>query len=469
MALTEKDLKHLPEDGIDSENPGKYRNLLNDLQGNILKGHGRDHSVHLFLQFKPEQVEVVKQWIQNFAQTYITSAKKQSDEAFKYRQKGIPGQVFGNFFLSRHGYEYLEIEPFQIPGDKPFRMGMKNEEIRTSLGDPKIETWDIGFQNEIHALILLADDDIIDLLQIVNQMTQELRLIAEIVHREDGFILRNQSGQIIEHFGFVDGVSQPLFMKRDVVKERVNNCDFDKWDPKAPLDSILVEDPNGNTKDSYGSYLVYRKLEQNVKAFREDQRKLAQKLNIQENLAGALIVGRFPDGTPVTLSDIPTYAVTPTNNFNYDNDLAATKCPFHSHTRKTNPRGDTARLLTADAHFDEAFKEEKGHRITRRAVSYGENNPNKEPVLGSGLLFLCFQSNIENQFNFIQSRWANPQNFVQVNTGPDPLIGQPSGTQKWPKKWGEPETEEYNFKLWINMKGGEYFFAPSISFLKTLA
>lgn len=469
MALTETDLKNLPEDGIDTENPGKYLGLLNDLQGNILKGHGRDYSVHLFLEFKLDQVQEVKEWIQSFALEYITSAQKQADEAFNYRHKGIPGEIFANFFLSRHGYEYLEIEPFQIPGDQPFRMGMKNGEIISFLGDPPVKKWETGFQNEIHALLLVADDDIVDLLQFVNKITQNLRRIAEIIHREDGFILRNKAGQIIEHFGFVDGVSQPLFMKRDIVHERVNNCDFDKWDPKAPLDSILVKDPNGRTEDSYGSYLVYRKLEQNVKAFREDQRQLAQKLQIQENLAGALIVGRFYDGTPVTLSDVPTYAVTPTNNFNYDHDQAATKCPFHAHTRKTNPRGDTARLLTTDSPFDEGLKEEKGHRITRRAVSYGENNPENEPETDSGLLFLCFQANIENQFNFIQARWANPKNFVEVNVGPDPLIGQPSGTQQWPKKWGEPETEPYDFKLWINMKGGEYFFAPSISFLQTLA
>ncbi|ACK67123.1 peroxidase [Rippkaea orientalis PCC 8801] len=470
MALTEEDLKQLPEEGIDPENSGKYQTLIEDLQGNILKGHGRDYSVHLFLQWKPEHINEAKQWLKTFTQTYVKSAKKQSDEAVRYRQEGLSGGVFGNVFLSRKGYEVLGFEPFQIPFDQPFRMGMKSNDIRSSLADPEVKDWEKGYQNDLHALILVADDDIIDLLQMVNQISQELRLVAEIVHREDGFILRNKAGQIIEHFGFVDGVSQPLFIKRDIVKAQTNDGNFSQWDSRAGLDIILVKDPNGQTEDSYGSYLVYRKLEQNVKGFREDQRNLAQRLNIKDDLAGALVVGRFYDGTPVTKSDIPTYAVTPTNNFNYDEDIAATKCPFHAHIRKTNPRGDTGRVESSPG-FDESLTIEKNHRIARRAISYGENDPTKEPETGSGLLFLCFQADIENQFNFIQTRWANADRFVKVGVGLDPLIGQGQSAidPEWPTKWGESETQEYHFKLWVTMKGGEYFFAPSISSLTNLA
>ena len=436
MALTEEDLKNIPETGIDPENAGKYQVLLEDLQGNILKGHGRDYSVHLFLQWKPETFEAAKGWIQTFTQTYVTSAQQQADEALRYRQQGIPGEVFANFFLTRKGYESLGFSGFQIPFDGPFRNGMKDANLLSLLGDdPTREKWEAGFQKEIHSLLLIADDNLINLLQTVNQISQELREFAVIIHREDAFILRNKAGQVIEHFGFVDGVSQPLFIKRDIVKAQTNDCNFSQWDPRAPLDILLVKDQNGKTEDSYGSYLVYRKLEQDVKSFREDQQKLAQTLNISNDLAGAFVMGRFTDGTPVTKSDIPTYAVTPTNNFNYDADVAATKCPFHAHIRKTNPRGDTGRVESSPG-FDEALAVEKNHRIARRAMSYGENDYTQTPETGSGLLFLCFQSDIENQFNFIQSRWSNPNRFVQVGVGPDPVIGQPKGTQKFPKKWG---------------------------------
>ncbi len=467
MTLTTADLKNLPETGIDPENPGKYQALLADLQGNILKGHGREHSVHLFVQWKSDQIPGAKEWLRAFTQTYVTSAQKQSDEAIAYKHQGVGGDLFANVFLTRRGYEAFGFTPFQVPKDQPFTMGMKNEQIRGFLGDPKVEKWESGYQEEIHALILMADDHINELLQTVNFVTAKLRQVGIILHREDGFVLRNNANQAIEHFGFVDGVSQPLFLKRDIERAKANGSDFSKWDPRASLDLVLVKDPNGKTEDSYGSYLVYRKLEQNVKAFREDQRQLAQKLNIDYDLAGALIMGRFADGTPVTESATPTNPANPPTNFNYDADVKASKCPFHAHIRKTNPRGDTGRVESSPG-FEEALAIEKSHQIARRAISYGENDLTNAPERGSGLLFLCFQANIENQFNFMQARWANPNHFVQVGTGPDPVIGQPEGTQKYPKQWGKAETEDYKFKLWAFMQGGEYFFAPSISFLSNL-
>ena len=162
MALTEEDLKNVPENGIDPENPGKYQELLEDLQGNILKGHGRDHSVHLFLQWKSGKVTEAKKWIQNFAHIYVKSAKQQANQALRYRQAGIKGDVFANFLLTRHGYEALEFKPFQVPKNQPFTMGMKNEQIRRELlKDPEVEEWEAGFQEEIHALLLIADDDLV--------------------------------------------------------------------------------------------------------------------------------------------------------------------------------------------------------------------------------------------------------------------------------------------------------------------
>jgi Dyp-type peroxidase family len=459
MALTENDLQNLPEDGIDFENPGKYQGLLADLQGNIIKASARDYSVHLFVQWKADKILEAKKWIKNFAETHITSAKKQAEEALLHK-KGISSNVFANFLLTRQGYEILGFAAVTIPKDQPFTMGMKNQQIRESLGDPAISEWEEGYQDNIHTLLLIGDDDVIRLLQFINQITTSLRQVAVVLHREDGFLLKNKSGQVIEHFGFVDGVSQPLFTKRDIIKAKEADHDFNKWDPRSPLSLVLVKDPNGKTDDSYGSYLVYRKLEQNVKAFHEDKQKLAKQLNINEDLAGAFAVGRFPDGTPVTQSNVPASS---TNNFNFDEDVEANKCPFHAHIRKTNPRGDTARK------FNVSLQEEKGHQIVRRAFSYGDNNHDNKSETGSGLLFLCFQADIENQFNFMQVRWANADKFVQVGVGADPLIGKESiVSQKWPTQWGSNNTQEYNFKLWVKMKGGEYFFAPSISSLSGL-
>lgn len=473
MALTEEELQEIPAEGIDPTNPGKYADLLSDLQGNILKGHGRDYAVHLFLQFKPDQTDALKQWIKNFA-SQVTSAQKQSNEAQIYRTNKLKGittesDPFINFLLTCRGYEALGFAPYQIPGNEPFRFGMKNNSIKNLLRDPAVEEWETGFQQEIHALLIIANDNLVELLQTANHITQELYLFAQVVHREDGFVLRNETQEPIEHFGFADGVSQPLFLKQDVRKADLRDS-FANWDPRAPLSLILAQDPNGKLEDSYGSYLVYRKLEQDVPAFLSAEQLLAEKLNIDRELAGALIMGRFRDGTPVTLSDIPA---TITNDFNYSSDVTATKCPFHAHIRKSNPRGDTGRVPSSGVTEEQALETEKNHRIARRGINFGACDHTQAESTGSGLLFLCFQADITNQFNFIQASWSNINNFVQVNVGPDPVIAQTvpgaERKQKWPLKWGEPETtDQFDFQLWVHMKGGEYFFAPSISFLKEL-
>ncbi|MCC5669918.1 Dyp-type peroxidase [Nostoc sp. CHAB 5784] len=468
MALTEEDLQIVPKDGIDPTKPGKYETLLSDLQGNILKGHGRDYAVHLFLQFKPGQTDALKEWIQNFANR-VTSAQKQSNEAERYRREKIKGDPFVNFLLSRKGYESLGFEPYQIPGNEPFRFGMKNDSVKNLLRDPAVEDWEPGFQDEIHALLLIADDNLVELLQTVNQITRELYRLAQIVHREDGFVLRNEFKQPIEHFGFVDGVSQPLFLKQDVRKAYLRDG-FEEWDARAPLSIILAKDPNGKLDDSYGSYLVYRKLEQDVEGFLSAEQFLTEKLGIDKELAGALMMGRFRDGTPLTLSEIPA---TVTNDFNYDLDRTGTKCPFHAHIRKSNPRGDTGHVESSGVTESQSLDTERNHRIARRGINFGACDHTQAKSTGSGLLFLCFQADITNQFNFIQASWSNINNFVQVNVGPDPIIAQTppdaERNQKWPKKWGEAETiDGFNFPSWVHLKGGEYFFSPSISFLKNL-
>jgi Dyp-type peroxidase family len=461
MLPTNIPLLELPEQGINVLEPGIHGPLLADLQGNIIKSHGRDFSVLLFLRWRIDQLAAARQWLASFASHWITSALQQFEESRRYREFGEPGSVFGSFFLSRIGYEVLGFRGAAIPSDQPFRMGMRHDELARSLGDPPVSAWEQGYQEPCHALLELADDDLVRLLQTANLICQDLRGCAEILHREDGFTLRNEKGQTIEHFGYRDGISQPLFASSDIQKLREAGVSFDRWDPRAPLSLVLVRDPNGRHEHSFGSYLVLRKLEQNVRRFNADVRQLADTLAIPPDQAGALAVGRFKDGTPVTGS---AEAGRPgENDFDYSDDAVGSRCPFHAHVRKSNPRGESARVMGL------SVDEERNHRIVRRAMSYGTNQPGDEPETGSGLLFLCYQANIENQFNFIQSRWVNAANFLEVGTGPDPLVGQPAGTQQWPLRWGERQKRSYGFNLWVALKGGDYFFAPSISSLLALA
>lgn len=461
MPLTRADLTCLPEEGIDGLDPGIYAELLADLQGNIIKSHGRDHTVLLFVRWRRDRIDDARRWIADFAESWLTSAQQQFEQARHFRETMQCGPVVGSFFLSRRGYEALGFSGVSLPADQPFRMGMQHDELAATLGDPPVSSWEVGYQQACDALISLADDDLLRLLQTVNQLCQQLRNCGEILHREDGFVLRNARRQAIEHFGYVDGVSQPLFASHDIQRQRDAGASFHNWDPRAPLSLVLVKDPNGRHEDSYGSYLVLRKLEQNVRGFNAEMRQLASTLQVDPDLAGAYTVGRFKDGTPVSIATSSTDDHG--NDFNFKDDPNGRRCPLHAHVRKTNPRGDTVQR----AHVSE--EEERGHRIVRRAISYGSHRPDAEPERDSGMLFLCFQASIENQFNFMQVRWANAPNFVRVGTGPDPLVALTDGSQQWPLRWGDAQTCAYAMKRWVAMKGGEYLFAPSISFLRSLA
>ena len=407
----------------------------------------------------------------------MTSAQQQLDEAAQYRQYGIPGRLFMSFFLSASGYTYLGFafpnEPFHFD-NAAFPCGMKA--ARHRLNDPPITAWEKGYQQDIHALVLLADNDEHFLLQEAGKLIESVKTHAAICAVEHGRVMRNAQGASVEHFGYVDSFSQPLFFQdRDITGDRQEKDRSNVWDSGVGPDVVLVPDPYGRKEDDRygrvvkyydsGSYLVFRKLEQHVRAFKTMEKKLAAVLSLTGEDAervGALVVGRFKDGTPVVLQ--PS-AGRPTNNFTYDEDPDGEKCPLQSHIRKVNPRQKDIPL------------------IVRRGSTYGKrekepkDNPSFEelPLEGVGLLFMCYQKNIEKQFEFLQLVWANNPRFPgKQEPGIDAVIGQPDGSeasqQKWPAQWNDQREKHKPFDFYgaVTLKGGEYFFAPSLYFLRNI-
>ena len=470
---------NLNEGPIDPDDP-KYAQMLANLQGNILKSHGRDYTVNLFLSFTGTP-RTVKRWIADFTQRFVTSALRQHHETKEYKLTGL-GRAFATFHLSAAGYRKLGFDPTKFVEERTapspetfFRDGM--ERARVALGDPETKTWDKNYAGrKIHAMILLADEDPKRLKDVQKRVELTLRGVATVLIREDGMALRDKSNKPIEHFGYRDGISQPLYFKSEIPPDK------DQWDPSAQLNLILVRDPLTKEPDCFGSYFVFRKLEQNVREFDRREEALADALGLtgaNRERAGALAVGRFENGIPVTLAADDTNAtLKDANNFNYQADKDAAKCPFQGHIRKTNPRGDTG------FSGGKVEEEELARRITRRGITYGKRRLGKDglptledkPTGRVGLLFMCFQRSIPDQFGFMQVIWANNKNFLnpifnstQPPTGLDPIIGQgPHSSQNWPPVWGTPATQPFDFSGFVNMKGGEYFFAPSIQFLRRL-
>ncbi len=477
----------LSQTGLEIGDP-KLRALFADLQGNILKAHGRDHSRHIFIRFKAD-AKTCRNWVQSFAQR-VTSALEQHRTARDFEATGTE-HIFTGFMLTCTGYQALEIEDHAIPDDKAFRAGMKNLEAVYDTGPDGVHRrsvnplnddlgcWEDPFLQQIDALILFAyggaNCAATQCSHILDTQAEEtsasLKEVAEIISVQSGFALRNELGHVMEHFGYADGVSNPQFMKSDL--ELSESSGTDHYDSSGPVGLVLVQDAGGKLEtDSFGSYFVYRKLQQNIKGFNDRVQDLANALSATNmkpadpELAGALVIGRFKDGTPISLQRQP--GLKDANNFSFEDDMDGVRCPLQAHVRKTNPRADTYRMSGVP------LRVERSKRIVRRGISYGETdlNPSAE-WSDAGLLFLSCQSDIEQQFIVMHGGWANNPNFLASHTGIDPVIGQSGGaasqsSQLWPTG-AENNSVELSFSGFVRCRGGEYFFAPSISFLQGLS
>lgn len=471
--------------------------MLSALQGNILKGHGRTCTWNVFFCFGDDRTKGAR-LVRELGNYHVTDALTQLREASVFKETGKTGGTFVAVGLSAAGYGKLGIA---LKGEllkEPFASGMRSSASVAELTDPAVALWEAEFRQEIHGIILVGDHDA---LRGEDRRREIEALIVEaggtVVKTQLGKALHNDAGAGIEHFGYVDGRSQPLMLAEDIEKEANEAGGIAHWDPTVGLNAALVPDPlvppppTGTSPENiaFGSFFIFRKLEQNVEEFKRTELKLALELKLPPDkmeIAGAMCVGRFEDGTPVTMSNKERDLEVP-NDFDYTGD-AGSRCPFHAHIRKTNPRGSGG--------FGVPEKVEKAHLMPRRGIPYEDKprltHPNglpgattlKEfedlvaplaPEDGVGLLFMAYNSNLKNQFVFTQAQWANSQGFPEAPKQPgiDPVIGQGlniAGGHEWPTEWDNPAAgvTAFNFKVAVKMLGGEYFFAPSLLWLRTV-
>ena len=465
-----------PAEEVRIEKP-EYTALLNNLQANILWAHGRTHARHVFIRFTADRA-VARTWISNVVGPTVTTAREQLTQRNRRdADPGFDGGLVTGFFLSAKGYEHLGLDTKRF--ESVYRRGMKSQKTNVVAAitgsrnkDPDPDTWEVGFQGEIHAMVSVADTDPAVANGAADRIRASLAGIGEVLTVEEGTVLRRrtQDGEPepIEHFGYFDGISNPVFTWQDLARERPETAARENWDPGAPLSLVLADDPHSNETDAYGSYLVYRKLAQDVALFNQRVVELASSLGVDPDLAGAMVVGRFKDGTPVVHDTVPSPGQEVANDFNFREDREGSRCPFHAHIRKVNPRGTTP--LTSS-------ESERRRRIVRRGIPYGPLLEDAaDAAAPRGLLFMCFQQDIDHQFEFIQRTWVDSVIFpkgilLESNTGDDPLIGQdPDEAQRWPKRWDDPSAgrKTFNFESAVTLRGGEYLFAPSIPFILSL-
>ena len=187
--------------------------------------------------------------------------------------------------------------------------------------------------------------------------------------------------------------------------------------------------------------------------------------------AAALLMGRFRDGSPLVLDGKPSDHGS--SSFDFLSDQTGSRCPISAHIRKVNPRG------TSDSNERVSRSFEDAHVIARRSIPYPlglSNAPHLNPQCdlehlpkkGVGILFMCFQSSITGQFEFIQREWANDRFFpshLEEVTASDAVVsttGERGNT--WPVAWDSNQRVRFTPSKTITFRGGEYFFAPSMAF-----
>jgi Dyp-type peroxidase family len=308
---------------------------------------------------------------------------------------------------------------------------------------------------------------------------------VEIGFVQDTMALAHENGigSEGEHFGFADPISQPPIEGADTPSypgDGVQEPDG-TWRPLKAGEFLLGYEDEADTRGTQtpeplelrlnGTYVVFRKLYQDVAAFRRYLATAAKSLygsddKHYQQLVGAKMMGRWPSGCPLDLShdkDDPAIAADPErrNNFTYAGDNGGLRCPLGSHLRRTNPRATPLKRATAV----------RRHRLLRRGVEYGphlEAGALEDDGVDRGLVQLFIQADIERQFEFVQKEWMMGGEFIGLDAGEqDPITGA-GGEGSQMSVPGAKRPFLFDLPTFVLVKGGEYLFVPGLKALEGL-
>nr|WP_298688360.1 hypothetical protein [uncultured Dongia sp.] len=411
----------------------------------------------------------------------------------------------------------------------PFREGMYQEDRLRRLGDKIDGKWEptvipggpvwggnnnaqtSGPFKTVHALLLLYDKTEAGVQNWADQLAKTLAPFGvNIVHKLSLNLQPGENKIAREHFGFADGMSQPIPYGDSVVVSNnpsSNNRPSERnpWHG-VPLGEILLGHANAHHEKApgpyvrsktnrvadltregapegflnlglNGSYMIVRELRQDVAAFWNSLKANAERIQHHDPSATPVtadwiaerIIGRTRDGHLLC----PAGAVPPAPDGQPENDVGFLQkdpyghgCPLGSHVRRSNPRDGLAPDLAAAQTILDAAN---NHRILRRGRKFGlpASDPYHDDGQERGLLFICLNSDIARQFEFIQQTWVLNQNFATLFDETDPLVG-PKGRFTIHEE-GKPLRRIVEVETFIRMAGGEYFFLPSIPALDYLA
>jgi len=85
-----------------------------------------------------------------------------------------------------------------------------------------------------------------------------------------------------------------------------------------------------------------------------------------------------------------------------------------------------------------------------------------------GLQFFAINANIKRQFEFIQQTWLDNSKFNGLEDNKDPISGDNDGLSHMVIPVEPVRLRVTNLPRFVTVKGGAYFFLPSITALRFL-
>ncbi|MDG4854033.1 MULTISPECIES: cytochrome P450 [unclassified Mesorhizobium] len=337
------------------------------------------------------------------------------------------------------------------------------------------------------------------------KIVAELPLVVNREPKKDGGTTQHggnhgkpERARAYEHFGFADGVSQPivrgtsraskgaapmhlvapgefLFGYRDehgfypaspsvrAAQDRTGILSQVRRNRQIPGQPPPPRDFGRN-----GSFLVVRQFEQHVELFDDYCKHAAARAAretgdnaITPRWVAAKMLGRWQDGSSLVRNPDGRPGRGVDNDFGLGaEDPQGHRCPLGSHIRRSNPRDSLGEDRETQIRIG------KRHRILRVGRTYEKKD--RSGKVEKGLLFMCLNADIERQYEFIQQTWVSSSSFQGLVGEKDPTIGARDGGGRFSIPSWEKVTVLRDMPQFVTTKGGGYFFMPSRSALRYL-
>ena len=334
-----------------------------------------------------------------------------------------------------------------------------------------------------------------------------------------------------EHFGFADGIGDPVFdgqyrpqdMRTSVIGrgKRVDG----KWQPIATGEFLLghpdesQELPPAAMPPEFsqnGTFMAYRKLHENVGSFAdvvaEEAKRFAAVMDVPEDEANETLrgkmCGRWSDGVPLAV--VPTYAEwqafrakkgfddpdpvkalenqhaymrsPEASDFRYADDMPGFKVPGGAHIRRMNTRdyldplnkGGVDSSGTPHPNKDATHALNKRRRVLRRGLPYGNSDATQNSdATEQGVAMMLMGSSLFRQFEFVQQQWVQYGLDFHQGNNTCPMLGEhrthTRHTVPSDPKSGKPPYIMSKLRTFVECRGGEYFFVPSMTALRLIS